>query len=102
MYHKTDIHLRKIGDVAGFFNRSVMWVRACETEGLFRYKNGAKIEPIRKQSENTGLLGTRYYTLDLIEEMAESLYRFRRINKFTRERVLNAINAHRMIEERLQ
>ena len=102
MYKKTDIHLRKIGDVAGFFNRSVMCIRAWETQGLFRYTSGAKIEPIRKQSEKTGLLGTRYYTLDMIEEMARSLYRVRRINKYSLERTLNIINAHRQIEERIQ
>ncbi len=91
--------LRTIGETANFFGRSVMWIRDHETRGDFKYSDGTRIEPIRNRETKTGSLGSRKYTLEMIEDMAISLERAYVINKYERERVLNIVDAHRKVEK---
>jgi hypothetical protein len=89
--------LRAIGEVASVFGWSVLWVRSHETAGDFRYPNGKLIEPYRTLNEN-GRLTSRKYDLQMIQDMADSMLRRYKINKWQHERVIRVIEAFRMVE----
>lgn len=91
--------LRTIGECAKFFAMSVEWIRFHEAAGHFRYEDGGRIEPLRFLTEE-GKLGVRYYDLDMIELMANSLKKAYVINKYDHERTMNVIKAYRALEEK--
>jgi len=67
-----------ISFVAEFFDMTVQWVRWCESAGYFKYGDGTSITP-RRTKPRRAKAGYRKYTLQNISDMADSLYRLKKI-----------------------
>lgn len=87
-----------IQEVAHMFGQTIEWILSHERQGHFKDEDGLKIQPIRYLTP-MGKLGQRYYTLDMVEEMAESCAREKVISKYQVERIVNLINAYRKVKE---
>lgn len=85
-----------VGEVAKlFFGKSVAWVRAGERTGYFVREDGTPVEPDRSSAKDRGGYGERRYTVNMIEEMGDSLWRQKRISAVERDRLKKRIEAFR-------
>lgn len=83
---------RNISFVADLFDKSVQWVRWCESEGKFRRPDNTYIIPRRTQPANAAA-GFRKYTLHDIREMNDSLLREGLIDRDEHEVFMQKLSA---------
>lgn len=86
-----------ISEAAGFFDKSPMWLRWRERQGVFTTSEGEPIVIARKPNEKQGG-GDRRYTLDNLREIAKALRRGNVIDNRQLEVVLQRVDA---FEERV-
>lgn len=65
------------GVAAMFFDRSLAWLRVQEREGRLVREDGSKIE-VRRHTEGKST-SARVYTLDDLDDIADALFRQRKI-----------------------
>lgn len=81
------------GFAALFFDRSIAWLRVQENDGLLVREDGTKIVISRL---NEGVTNSpRVYSLDDVEEIADTLFRQRKMTRKHYDRVKNRVKAFR-------
>lgn len=89
---KKDDLTFSISEVGKFFNRSAQWIHWQESEGRFVHRDGSKIE-VKREGGAPGSPGYRKFTLENIADMAEALFRHKKIREDRYKSVIARVEA---------